>query len=513
MVDAWTGAELFDFSRPADGVAVGSDPRQYLDFPVAATVGMMMWGKQVRALNYDANGGYFDTATFGDTGSQLWVIRFNSPGHLTGGKADNWFGARAFQSAKTAGPTFCGQAPFFYITSNVILAANGMYRVAAGTGDRFNLLDTYGGTCGPDNIRACFDRGCTVTMLKEDTSTSPATLLNGVNVDTLLGKRQTGISAAACGAVTESSPQTATGNACNAIQGRVRLVISNCVLDDPSFTTTTKEYRVDCGPTATGGYGCAPPASFSPSTGDTILQKSAPSGMTSNSFASVRVWDDAGARMPFDSLAAAAAYDAARLQASDLTAIDGSSATPATTSVDSAGWLMKYNHDGNQTFNGQTYSLAKQDERTASPSAVIEGCAYWNTVQPTLTSSPCPCKAANTDRLSFFYGAKVGTGDLCLKSPTVSGSGPSCTVSASYARSLQGTTLTTPPAPQVTTFVSKTGQVATGLTSISVGQGALNVNVGTVRDATSPLEWLDVPREVHGFRHSPAAGPPPPNRW
>ena len=42
---------------------------------------MVMWGKQARrpSLGFE-NDGYFDTATFGDIGGQLWVLRFNRPG-------------------------------------------------------------------------------------------------------------------------------------------------------------------------------------------------------------------------------------------------------------------------------------------------------------------------------------------------------------------------------------------------------------------------------------------------
>ena len=38
----------------------------------------MMWGTQPAFLSSAAVNGYFDTATFGDTGGQLWVLRFGA---------------------------------------------------------------------------------------------------------------------------------------------------------------------------------------------------------------------------------------------------------------------------------------------------------------------------------------------------------------------------------------------------------------------------------------------------
>ncbi|HYD53094.1 MAG TPA: hypothetical protein VEA99_10715, partial [Gemmatimonadaceae bacterium] len=171
MVRLSDGQEIFDFSQPPGSAATctaSSDPRCHLNFPVSGAVGMMMWGKEPHYLS-KANDGFFDTATFGDAGGQLWVLRFSDPGKIDAGtgKVTNWFGARIFQHGRTAtGPEcdYCGGQPFFHITANVALAANGLYRVLAGTGDRFNILDSAGGRCSPDNLRACALKGCTVSM-------------------------------------------------------------------------------------------------------------------------------------------------------------------------------------------------------------------------------------------------------------------------------------------------------------------------------------------------------------
>jgi len=272
-------------------------------------------------------------------------------------------------------------------------------------------------------------------------------------------------------------------------------------------TATSKAFAVTCSPSGTG----AACAATTGSSGSPLVQSVALN--YNNWFISVRAFDDTGPRAPFTTLAQAAAYDGARLTETDLTQINGSSLTPATTTADSTGWAMYFNHDGTVTdpASGKTYNIAKADERTASPASTPgDGCIYWNSVQPALLpkSSQCPCTFQNTDRLSYFYGANVAAGGLCLKSGTVTGSGTSCAVSNTPTRSMVGTTLTTPPAPQPTWFVNSSGQVSVGLTSIQVGSGATNVSSGLFDDAVRPVDWLPVTRSVEACRHAGTTPPP-----
>lgn len=507
MLDVWTGQELLNFSRPADGSTAypSTDPRWKLDAPVAGSIGPLAFGKTSRGDSaFPANGGFFDTATFGDANGALWTLRFNDPGKLANngqGQATNWFGGRMFQFARSSTSALCtGRQPFFYVTANVPLySSNRMLRVLAGTGDRFNLLDQYGGTCGPDNIRACMLRGCTVNVPQAS---------NSITVNSLLGTASAGLSAAACSMTPETMASGTTGASCTSVGGKVEVDITNCAnMDVSTVTATSKSYSVACSPSGSGAT-CAPATG---SSGDPLVQSIALN--YTNWYVSVRAFDDTGARAPFTTLAQASAYDGARLTETDLTAIDGSSLTPAVATADSAGWAMFFNHDGSFTdpTSGKTFNIAKADERTASPSSTPgDGCIYWNSVQPALLpkSSQCPCTFQNTDRLSYFYGANVAAGGLCLKNGTVTGSGTSCSVANASARSVAGTTLTTPPAPQPTWFVNSSGQVSVGLTSIQVGSGATNVNSGLFNDAVRPVDWLPVTRSVEACRHAGSTPPP-----
>lgn len=509
LLDVWTGRELFDFSRPPTGAAVpADDPRWKLDAPVASTVGMVAFGPEARGdLAYPPNGAFFDTATFGDANGAIWTLRFNTPGAVgAGGKVTNWFGARSFQFARSTSSGLCaGRQPFFYIAANVPLySSNRSYRVLAGTGDRFNLLDQYGGTCGPDNIRACVLRGCSVSVPQAN---------NRITVDDLLGTQSMGFSTTnLCGVGAETSASGSAGASCNAIQGRAEVDITGCSgMDVAAMTATSKTYGVDCAPTADGGATCSRSASVTQSAGEPLVQSTALN--YKNWFVSVRNFADTGARAPFKTLAEAAAYDAARLTETDLVQIDGASASPTVASADGDGWALYFNHSGTFTdpVSSKVYNITPADERTASPSSTPgDSCIYWNTVQTTLNpkSAQCPCTFQNTDRIMYFYGANIASGGLCLQKSTIAGSGTACTVSGTSVRSVSGTTLTTPPAPQPTYFVNASGQVSVGMVSIQVGSGAQNINTGLIEDAVRPVEWLPVPRSLEPCRHAGQETPP-----
>ena len=128
--------------------------------------GMVPWGQNARASSDETNDYFFDTATFGDAGGQLWVLRFNVPGKLGDRRqGDNWYGgARLPDGRRGRLQALRRAAVLLHHRQRGAPGRTMTYRVFAGTGDRFNLLDKHGGTCGPDNIRACVLRGCTVTL-------------------------------------------------------------------------------------------------------------------------------------------------------------------------------------------------------------------------------------------------------------------------------------------------------------------------------------------------------------
>ena len=500
MVDVWTGEEIFDFSYPMSMTGVAAaDPRRALRYPVPATVAMVQWGRGARSTASFANEGYFDTATFGDAGGQLWVLRFNDPAILDASTklATNWFGGRVFQMGGKGSTLLCTNEPFFYITANVSLPTDGTLRVLAGTGDRYNLLDQYGGTCGPDNIRACLQRGCTVT----EVATSNSTTSPGV------GNRQSGLSASNCTALTGTDALTSSASC--PIVGNTKVAITSCPGSGSTARATTKDLQFTC-TSATGGGGCVSTAA-APTAG-TVLQLDDSSNVLTqlNKYYSVRVFELTGSRSVFATQAQAAAYDVARLTDSDLVAIDGASTNPTTLSDASGnGWVLSFNNAPTVSIAEVDYSVSRPDERVSSTSAVAANCTFWNTTQTVSAAAGrvggncfvSNCKQLNR-RIHYLYGADVTTGGLCgLTDP----------VTLLPIRATKAVALVPPPAPQYTIFVNQKGQVQVGLTSVNTEIGAKNIQQGQAVDPATVLEMLDVPRSLHDCRHSDPAGASPTN--
>ncbi len=516
MVGVATGEEVWDFSQGGSNTASAKsadDPAWRLNFPVAATPGMMMWGKEAQFLSAAAVDGYFDTATFGDVGGQLWVARFNDPGtkDATTGKVTNWFGARAFQTGLDAttpanAVDYCGGQPFFYITSNLPLAANGLYRTLAGTGDRFNVLDPLGGVCGPNNIRACLLKGCTVKL--EDSAGNAGAVYS---VEPLLGTQSYRMDhPALCSGLLASGYSYSASGGGGTTCGTVTTKVDGLVISCPSANTcsgsaeeTAKRVAVTC---TTDSCDSA----SSNDQGIKIDLRNNPD--KKNWFFSIQVFERSGSRTIFRTPDEAKAYDGARLTQGDLTNVnpyDTSRAVADLATPEQRGWSYYFDHGDPSTpdtvsISGASHHIYRTDERTASVSQVEYGCAFWNTLQPAVpagaynATSLCPvdspCKAGRA-QLSYLYGANPGTGGFCLQVGGVS------------TRSSMSETLVPPTIGKMVAYVGQ-GQVAFGLTSVRVPQGGANVQLGEVQDLVSPVEWLPVDRATHDCRHSPKTTPP-----
>jgi type IV pilus assembly protein PilY1 len=487
MVDVWTGNELFDFSHPTGTVAAG-DPRLNLKAPIPATVGMMIWGKEVRRVQSSPNQGYFDTATFGDAAGQLWVLRFSDPGTLdpTTKKVTNWFGARAFELQG------CASQPFFYITSNAAIPG-GILRTYAGTGDRYNLLDTYGGKCGPDNIRACAQRGCSVTI---------AGATNNI-WSTGLGQAAGGTTLNACSSSSFSSSLTDPSAAACTLSGQAKVTI-----DCTGTNDTVKDVRVSCADSASG-LACT----RSGSNGLPVDLSEATTPITrDNWFFSIRVFDDGGDRTIFRTATQAEDYDDARLTLSGvddttttLVKIDGNAPVTSTSTFATAadpGWALFYNHATSITADDHTYPVSRYDERTSSTTAIYRWLS-WNTIQTASTpgvtrrsGSSCrkvaKCTAENR-RVAYHYVV-----DPVKGSPVLEEGGAKV-----FSRAQN--TLVPTMGDQPTVFVNQKGQVQVGLTAVNPEKGASNVPTAVSRDPVPTYGVIQISKDLHDCRHKATA--------
>lgn len=499
MVDVWTGAEIFDFSYSSDTTKV----QNALRFPVPSTVGMVGWGTNVKREVFENNQYFFDTATFGDAGGQLWVLRFHYPGTLgADGRATNWVGGRVFQMGTSSSACkLCAGQPFFYMTANIPLPENGAYRVYAGTGDRYNLLDVYGGTCGPDNLRACVLRGCTVTV------DQTGNLLESYG----LGSAARGLSQTACGAMTNSETNGTVATC--VMNGKAKIEITGC----PSGSgSSTKETEVKC-TYGTDGYACAQSKA---NIGSKVDVKNT-SITLGNWFYSLLVFEDTGNRTIFNTATQASSYDGARLWLNQtgvdasyrftgsystgivpIAAVDPAPATLA--SATSKGWALYYDQGPTVTADGHIYNVYWADERTSSGSSTLND-IYWNTMMPgsdppTSGGGSCVtnmCGVIQARRIASKYGANVTTGALPsrLYDPST----------GAVVRSVKSALLVPTQADQPTVFVNQKGQIAMALTAVNPERGATNVGQTDPIDPSQDYGVTEVSETTHQCRHADTA--------
>ena len=118
----------------------------------------MVWGaERERETSSATNDGFFDTATFGDTGGQLWVLRFSEPGQARDAtaKVTNWYGARAFQMGGAGDCKLLRRAAVLLHHRQHPRSRTAHLPRFAGPATASTCSTPHGGICGPDNIRAC----------------------------------------------------------------------------------------------------------------------------------------------------------------------------------------------------------------------------------------------------------------------------------------------------------------------------------------------------------------------
>jgi len=506
MVDVWTGKPMWDFAYPANpGAADPADPRLQLRYPVPASVGMFPWGQNAVRKEQEVNDYFFDTASFGDAGGQIWTLRFSEPGQLDGtGMATNWFGGRTFQMGGVGSCKLCGGQPFFYMTANIQLPETAYLRIFAGTGDRFNMLDPQpGGQCGPDNLRACALRGCTVDMQSADNSWG----------STDLTMRSFTQNASACAALTQNQSDAAWAT-CSA-KGSVKMTIT---CPSPA-SSTVKNVAMECFNDQNGEYNCQ--TTVQQSGTDLTLSDTTNAPNVGNWYFSLLGFEESGSRKIFSDYAGAKAYDAARLQVSQAGGVRSATAgivmMAASTNNPSPladgyskGWAIYYDHDGTTAVSGTTFAISWMDERTVTTSAVLGRVVTWNSVQTAKsTGSAGACAvskcAFDNQRVSYHYNADVVTGAPILTDPT----------SGILARAYIGVGLVPPQGDQATSFVNQKGQVARGLTTVNVDTGARNVAMTAAQEPTYGVGVVEVSQKAHACRHAwpgssanPVAQPP-----
>ncbi len=449
VLDAWTGGQVFRFSRQD---AVGAADLRNKLFPVAAPI-------TLADINQD---GLFDTAVVGDTGGQVWTVAMQAPGvdANADGRYDNWFAARAFVQFK--GDAFYKRSPF-YQRANAGLLPDGTVRLFLGAGDRNELKETNGGVCGIANLSACVRKNCTVTAQASAYRVGPGP--SGAAG----GHYVTGTWSHAAGATEPTSSfsfdSAAASAVCSDVSDADLRFTFNC-----NGTTASYSSVAYCDWGAGGGADCPIDTGRPLNTKVTFTPAVT---IAYSRFYSVLLYGS-GARAQFSTAVAAAAYDAASLTETNL--ID---ASVATASASGNGWWL--NH---------AYSI---DEKTASAGLLLGGCIIWNTLKPTAAVAAGCANVLPLDT-AYTYQADALTGAIACGAPG----------SAFATATVRATARSTYVAPQqfapLISVNSSTGEISYGAAAVEPGSPPRSLQVGS-SELWGTVHRLQVPRKLHDCRH------------
>ena len=448
VLDVWTGQPVW---RYAASDSTGSTDLRNSLFPVAAPPSLA-----------DTDGdGLFDTLVVGDTAGQMWTVGMQSPGtpNPATGIYSNWFAGRAF--IQFSGQPYWHRAPFFQRAVLGLLPGN-VWRFFVGSGDRDQIKDPNGGTCGLANLGACMRKNCSVSVTA--TRYRIAASSSGPHYESGGWSYSAGGTQPTASLGFDSPPYKQSGACSDVVDAQL----------DTSITcgSTSAQYSAqaycDWSPGVDGGVDCE--TTSGRPTGTSVDYS--PNSMEYTRFYAVRLFDTV--RAQFNSQAGATAYDSAAL--TDTNLIDASKTTAAATGN---GWYLAH---ANST-----------DERTASSAFLNDGCVLWSTLKPNPSVTLACGGTLPLDTAYTYQADATGGGIQC-------GSAGGTTYLAS-SRFTARSTYVAPQQPALVLSINMiTGQVAYGGVLIEPGAGPLSSTTG-VNDMLGTVHWLEVPPDVHDCRH------------
>ena len=502
MLDVWTGKPVWRFTDDELKDLHGNDANMW---PVPAAVGMVDIGTADQA-NLDGDG-FFDTATWGDMGGQLFVARFQEAGRISPatGRVENWFGARAFEERRqtTDAQFFEGRTEFFHMTANVIDLDRGYLHSYLGGGNREHLLQV-GAACGPANILSCCQAGCNAEMFTKFNYGGANIVNHTMCSNGKLVQDRTSTSGAGSGSYT-----------CGKLEANVQLHLQCQAAGNPPDIIAKLMCDAD--------GNCSSKVDVKNTKPVNVDKLTAPAwhnrfygiyayGGTSRAFS-----DAAGAVKLDDNRFTDITYAGACSGAASCSLVDTTYATvgpsgavtcPAgvtrcSANGDDAGWFYEM---GRTCPTGTCEDpLPWADEKTASGATVLAGCVDWNTFRPRglLPPGTDPCSAGNATGAArnFTYLADFVSG---TPSPTCGfehTSGGSCTSSTQIVRARQRTTIAPPPDPTQLVAIGMDGEVKFLAAQIEPGGTPSTTALGGGHELVRPAYWLELNRELHVCRH------------
>jgi type IV pilus assembly protein PilY1 len=505
-VDVWTGSVVWRFTDD-DFKAQNSFGSGTSMFPVPGAVAMVDLGDPSRP-RYDSDG-YFDTATWGDLGGNLFVARFLEPADLdpSTGLATNWRAARTFEEQRRTDDLqyASGRSSLYYMTSNAYDPQSRALHTYIGTGNREQIMQQ-GEVCAPDNLISCCRQGCAVGATTSDVYGTCGSYSNGFQCTSsgqylfsATGDVSACATSGACGASTTSG----------SFSSSVSLQFT-C----PSVSAAT----------VSGGITCAADGTCTPvsNVGDSVITSTSGTCPVNRFFGVL-----AYGRYPektFATAAEAARFDRNRYTDATFTKAGvctstggnctlvntstattqvgltyptcGTGVTTCAATVDDPGWMYQY---GVKCPVANCPSTSCSNEKTGSASQVVYGCVVWNGFQPVgAQSGSDPCSGSVGTPVVYGYASDYISG---VPQQTCGYNTPPDQI---LYRAQQRSTVSAPSAGIFRVSVSASGQVAYSSLQVDPGSSPANTQTGTRTDIAEPVYWLEVPKQVHDCRHDPA---------
>ena len=512
MLDAWTGSTVWRFTNDDFSDRIGANKGGM--WPVPGGPALLDVGTST-AAKVDSDG-FFDTATWGDIGGQIYVARFSTPGTCAGAPCaagsmvTNWSAARAFEQQRQTNDSqpVSGRSEFYYMPANTVDPATGFLHTYLGSGNREKML-VVGGSCGPDNVFGCFQAGCNTDVttdynygscdynvkahanngtIKQDRSSggcsdTSALTCSGLNIDVKVqtvcnGWKPTG------GAFHANLVCDASGN-CSS-----KLHIQRGSSAPASKLTNPKIHNRFYGIWSYGGTS----RSLADCSGDGCAWTSA------QAFDAGRFTDvPYGAACTGTSGNTCTLLDVTYASVNAAGAVTCGNGAPCSAGGYDPGWVYEYGHAAACPLAGTCDATDWTDEKTGSGATVLAGCVDWNTFRPmgSAISAASPCQTNSGTPRNYTYLADFLSG---VPSTTCGITGTNI-----IARAASRTTIAPPLDPtQMVAIGAGTHLVQFSTAQIEPGIPPQSQTVGSVSETNRMIYWLEVPRTLHSCRHTDA---------
>jgi len=466
IVDLKTGHTLWSFFHND-----GQSRSQHLRYPIGAGLSMLDIGSGAH-ITRDADL-LMDSATVGDYGGQLWMLRLWKPGTWDAGtgRINNWFAARAFRVANpnTSADPENVRGAFTYMTTNTLQPETGYLRTFVGTGDKENLLDK-GSVCRLSNPRACAAQGCQTSQsitVQRGGGTVWSSSANYQNFHYAGGTSTVGTAGGSCGGaqVTLNWTNTPGGTCGNDNDGSIQ------------YTCDGTRSTWSCRETANSWVS---------------IKYEDPDRPYPRRFYGVWTFGVSPSRI-FNTDAEATTYEAGLRTDADLINVG---------QFDSTGKVIEGSQqEAAATGNGWYIEYAANDERTGSTGTLVNGCMIWGSFEPSGAAGVvCPTTGTNTSRL---YQSHFATGRANCAAGFYTAN------THSWARYIAFTTVASTPEP-VAQLTLAGGQLSRGVTIVGAGtsnptggggNGPFSIGVRSTSDAVKSLYQIELDRRAHDCRH------------